>query len=167
MGVQTISTSRPRPVAKWATPVYPVAANERSASSAPAAAGTRPSGDEPGVLASSPDGYRLTARFAESGGLSMIDFSLTSEIVALRDRVAAFVRDEVIPLEPEVDEHDGLPPDRLRHLRDRARDLGIYAPHVGRGWGRLGLGMRDMAVVFEAAGRTLSGPHALNWAAPD
>ena len=44
----------------------------------------------------------------------MIDFSLTPELVALRKNVADFIRDEVIPEERYVDDHDGLPPERLQ-----------------------------------------------------
>jgi acyl-CoA dehydrogenase len=97
----------------------------------------------------------------------MFDFSLSPEMQDLRDRTAAFVRDEVIPLEPLVDEHDGLPADQLRVLRQKARDAGIYAPHVEQEWGGLGLDMRSMSVVFEEAGRSLLGPFALNCSAPD
>lgn len=97
----------------------------------------------------------------------MIDFTLPGELVALRKKVADFIRDEVIPEEPFVDEHDGLPAERLRALRAKAREAGIYAPHVAREWGGLGLDMREMSIVFEVAGRSLLGPLALNCSAPD
>src|SRR5579875_1553754 len=91
----------------------------------------------------------------------MIDFSLPPELVDLRDRTLAFVRDEVIPQEPYVEEHGGLPTERLAALREKARVAGLYAPHVAREWGGLGLDMRAMSLVFEAAGRSLIGPLAL------
>jgi acyl-CoA dehydrogenase len=97
----------------------------------------------------------------------MFDFSLSPEMQDLRDRTVAFVREEVIPLEPAVDEHAGLPADKLRQLRQKARDAGIYAPHVEREWGGLGLDMRAMSIVFEEAGKSLLGPLALNCSAPD
>jgi acyl-CoA dehydrogenase len=97
----------------------------------------------------------------------MIDFSLPPELVSLRERVAAFIRDEVIPEERSVDDHDGLPAERLRALRAKARAAGLYAPHVAKEWGGLGLNMREMGVVFEEAGRSLLGPLALNCSAPD
>ncbi len=97
----------------------------------------------------------------------MIDFSLSPELIELRDRTAAFVRDEVIPAEAFVDEHDGLAAARLKELRERARAAGIFAPHVPRAWGGLGLDMRAMSVVFEQAGHSLLGPLVLNCAAPD
>ena len=97
----------------------------------------------------------------------MIDFSLSPELAALRERVAAFIRDEVIPEERFVDDHDGLPPERLQALREKAREAGLYAPHVVKEWGGLGLDMREMSVVFEEAGRSMLGPLALNCSAPD
>ncbi|HEX5503929.1 MAG TPA: acyl-CoA dehydrogenase family protein [Thermomicrobiales bacterium] len=97
----------------------------------------------------------------------MLDFGLPPELEDLRERTAAFVRDEVIPAEPFADEHDGLPADRLAALRAKARDAGLYAPQMAREWGGLGLDMRGMSVVFEEAGRSLLGPLALNCSAPD
>src|SRR5258707_7887783 len=97
----------------------------------------------------------------------MFDFSLSPELADLRDRTFAFVRDVVIPEERRVDEHDGISVERLAALRQQARDTGLYAPHVAREWGGLGLDMRAMSVVFEAAGRSLLGPLALNCSAPD
>ena len=66
-----------------------------------------------------------------------------------------------------MDDHDGLPPERLQALREKAREAGIYAPHVVQEWGGLGLDMRAMSVVFEEAGRSMLGPLALNCSAPD
>ncbi|MCC6625898.1 MAG: acyl-CoA dehydrogenase family protein [Chloroflexi bacterium] len=97
----------------------------------------------------------------------MIDFAQPQDVIDLRARTAAFIRDEVIPEERFVDEHDGLPPARLAALRDRARAAGLFAPHAAAAWGGLGLDMRGMCAVFEAAGQSLLGPLALNCAAPD
>ena len=43
----------------------------------------------------------------------------------------------------------------------------MFAPHVSVDLGGLGLGMTDRAPVFEAAGRALFGPMAVNANAPD
>src|SRR5689334_11946416 len=64
--------------------------------------------------------------------IAMIDFSLSPELAALRERVATFIRDEVIPEEQYVDDHDGLPLERLQALREKAREAGLYAPHVAK-----------------------------------
>ena len=98
----------------------------------------------------------------------MIDFSLTPELNALKARTEAFVRDVVLPYEgdPREGEH-GLDDSLRRELMAKAAEAGLLAPQVGEAWGGLGLDMRSMAVVFEAAGYSLLGPQALNCAAPD
>jgi acyl-CoA dehydrogenase len=88
-----------------------------------------------------------------------MDFELSPELIDLRDRVAAFIRDEVIPAENgEAD---------INALRDKARKAGIFGPQLPREWGGLGLGTVAMCVLFEQAGRSLLGPMALHCAAPD
>jgi acyl-CoA dehydrogenase len=52
-------------------------------------------------------------------------------------------------------------------LQSAAREAGLFAPHVAREFGGLGLDMRGQSVVFEEAGYSLLGPLALNCAAPD
>ena len=98
----------------------------------------------------------------------MIDFSLTPELEALKTRTESFIRDLVIPYEgdPREGAH-GLDDSLKRELMDKAKEAGLLSPHVGEEWGGLGLDMRSMAVVFEAAGYSLLGPQALNCAAPD
>jgi acyl-CoA dehydrogenase len=98
----------------------------------------------------------------------LIDFSLSPEIVALRDRVSAFVRTEIMPYEndPRCGSHsidDAL----RRELVAKARAQGLLSPHAPKIYGGLGLNHRDMAVVFEAACWSTLGALALNIAAPD
>lgn len=88
-----------------------------------------------------------------------MDFDLSPELIELRDRVAAFIRDEVIP--EENGEAD------IKSLREKARKAGIYGPQLPREYGGLGLGTVAMCVLFEQAGRSLLGPLALHCAAPD
>lgn len=98
----------------------------------------------------------------------MIDFALTAEQTALRDRIAGFVRDEVIPFERDPRRTAHGPTDALRlDMVARARESGLLSPHVGTRWGGLGLDHRSTAVAFEAAGYSMLGPVALNCAAPD
>ena len=99
--------------------------------------------------------------------LPPVDFGLPAELVDLRDRVAAFVREELIPREPEAAGPHG-PSEELRgDLQARARAAGVFAPHVAREWGGQDLSHVGRAVVFEEAGYSLLGPLALNIAAPD
>jgi len=97
----------------------------------------------------------------------MFNFAPTAEIIALRDRTIAFINDIVIPEERLIDEHTGLPTERLERMRSLAREAGLFAPHVSKEWGGLGLSMQEMSLIFEEAGRSLLGPFALNISAPD
>jgi acyl-CoA dehydrogenase len=97
-----------------------------------------------------------------------IQFDVSDEIVDLAERTAEVVRRVVLPEEAACggSVHDGPEPLR-RRLQDAARRAGVFAPHVARRWGGLGLDLRGQAVVFEEAGYALLGPLALNCAAPD
>ena len=96
-----------------------------------------------------------------------MNFELPADLEALRGRVRAFIRDEVMPLEPQEDEEDGLPPDVLAEVRQRARQAGLWAPQLPREHGGLGLDTVGLCVVFREAGRSPLGPLALHCAAPD
>jgi alkylation response protein AidB-like acyl-CoA dehydrogenase len=87
----------------------------------------------------------------------------------LVDRTAAFIAADVVPVEDEFDgDVEAAGGDDLRvRLQAAARERGIFAPHGPVACGGLGLGMVDRAPVFEAAGRSLFGPMALNVHAPD
>lgn len=97
-----------------------------------------------------------------------MDFSLSPELVALRERTAAFIRSEILPF--ESDSRQGLhgPSDELRaDLNAHAKRHALLAPQVATHWGGMGLSHVGRAVVFEEAGYSLLGPLALNCAAPD
>lgn len=98
----------------------------------------------------------------------MIDFSLPDELRELQDRTRALIRDEIMPLEGDPRETAHGPTDDLRgELIARARKAGLLSPHVGTDWGGLGLSHVGKAVVFEEAGYSPLGAHALNINAPD
>src|SRR4051794_34923611 len=88
-----------------------------------------------------------------------MNFELPPNLLDLRDRVAAFIRDEVIPVESDHADIDAL--------RDKAKRAGIWGPQLPPEWGGLGLETVGMCVVFEQAGRSLLGPLALHCSAPD
>jgi acyl-CoA dehydrogenase len=91
-----------------------------------------------------------------------VDFTLPPDLLDLRERVAAFVRDEVIPVETQP-----LSPELVAGLRAKARGAGLFGPQLPREYGGLGLGTVGMCVVFEQAGRSFYGPIALHCSAPD
>ncbi|HEV8420784.1 MAG TPA: acyl-CoA dehydrogenase family protein [Actinomycetota bacterium] len=94
-----------------------------------------------------------------------MDFTIPPELEDLRSRVAAFVRDEVLLVEPELNatNFDGL----LAGLRERARAAGLWNPHLPPEWGGLGLGALGMALVSQELGVSALAPPALNCMAPD
>jgi len=97
-----------------------------------------------------------------------MDFTLPADLIALRDRTRAFVRDAVIPFEHDPRRTAHGPQEALRtDLVNKAREAGLLSPHVSKKWGGLGLSHVEKAVVFEAAGYSMLGPVALNIAAPD
>ena len=98
----------------------------------------------------------------------MIDFSLTDRMQDLKTRTEAFIRDEIIPMEGDERQTAHGLDDSLRfELIAKAKAAGLLSPHVGTEFGGLGCNMREMAIVFEAAGYSLLGPQALNCNAPD
>lgn len=98
----------------------------------------------------------------------MIDFSLSPELEALRDRVSAFVAEKIVPLEKDPRQGPHGPEDSLRReLVAMAREAGLLSPHAPKEYGGLGLDHRSMAVVFEAASWSTLGALALNIQAPD
>jgi len=97
-----------------------------------------------------------------------MDFSLTPELIDLRERTRRFIAEQVIPLEgdPRQDAHG--PSEALRgELIARARAAGLLTPHASKASGGLGLSHIAKAVVFEEAGYSSLGPIALNIHAPD
>ena len=97
-----------------------------------------------------------------------MDFSLPSEIEALRDRTRQFIAEQVIPLENDARQGSHGPHRALRdELIARARSEGLLTPHASSAMGGLGLSHIAKAVVFEEAGYSWLGPTALNIHAPD
>ena len=97
-----------------------------------------------------------------------MDFSIPADLKDLAERIGAFVRSEIIPLEADPRWGSHGPSEEFRlELVARARARGLLAPHVPREFGGLGLTHFGRAVAFEAAGYSMLGPVALHCAAPD
>jgi acyl-CoA dehydrogenase len=95
----------------------------------------------------------------------VIDFTIPQELEDVRSRVASFVRDEVIPVEADIDRTNL--DERLAGLRTKARAAGLWNPHLPAEWGGLGLGALGMALVSQELGVSLVASLALNCMAPD
>jgi acyl-CoA dehydrogenase len=87
---------------------------------------------------------------------------------AVVSAVRAFVNDEVLPLEPSYlgKSFRALLP-RLGELRARVKALGLWAPHLAKEHGGLGLPLGQFARVSEELGRTPLGHYLFNCQAPD
>ncbi|MPZ72603.1 MAG: acyl-CoA dehydrogenase [Nitriliruptorales bacterium] len=95
-----------------------------------------------------------------------IDFTLEDDVVAYRDRIVAFVAEELIPLEQDTF-RTGLTDDLRRDIQTKARARGLWAPQAAGEYGGGGYDYLQAATLLEAAGYSLLGPLALNCHAPD
>ncbi|MGH2691123.1 MAG: acyl-CoA dehydrogenase family protein, partial [Actinomycetota bacterium] len=96
----------------------------------------------------------------------MIDFRVPPELDELRTRVASFIRDEVLPVEAEATDEESLD-DVLELLRKKARDAGLWTPHLPPEWGGLGVGPLGMALISQECGASYLASLAINAMAPD
>jgi (R)-benzylsuccinyl-CoA dehydrogenase len=87
-----------------------------------------------------------------------MDFTLPEELRMLRDTVARFVREELIPLEPIVIRREAergftdtplIPPEAEERLTSKAKEIGLYGIDVPEEYGGQNLGMLAKAVVIE------------------
>jgi acyl-CoA dehydrogenase len=96
-----------------------------------------------------------------------MNFDLPEPLLDLQRRVREFVRTEVIPLEAQEVEEQGLPDELLAAVRQKARDAGLWAPQLPAEYGGRGLDTVGLCALFEEAGYSPLGPLALHCAAPD
>jgi acyl-CoA dehydrogenase len=99
----------------------------------------------------------------------MIDFTIPDALQNVLARVRAYVSEDVLPAEAEVADPDDLLGSWhiVERLRDRARDRGIYTPHLPEEWGGLGLGVLGMALISQECGVSMLASLGLNAMAPD
>ena len=99
-----------------------------------------------------------------------MDFKLPTEVEALRVRVAAFVRERIVPLEADranYDEHENIRVDVLDRMRAEVKAAGLWAPQVPKELGGLGLDVVARAALYEEMNWSIFGPACFNAAAPD
>jgi len=87
-----------------------------------------------------------------------MDFELPEELRMLRETVARFVREELLPLERDVIKREAergltdaplIDPDVEKHLAHKAREIGLYGIDVPEEYGGQNMGMLAKAVVIE------------------
>jgi acyl-CoA dehydrogenase len=99
----------------------------------------------------------------------VIDFTVPPELQELLGRVKAYISEDVLPVEGDIAD----PEDVLRswevveRLRDRARERGIFTPHLPEEYGGLGVGVLGMALISQEVGAAPLAALGMNCMAPD
>src|SRR5258708_38324677 len=95
-----------------------------------------------------------------------IDFTMPAHVHEIRDKVRAFIKEEIEPAEAEMAK-TGNWREGIIELRRKARQRGLWLPHMPPEFG--GLGLDPMAIVGISAecGRPPPAPFLLNLQAPD
>jgi len=99
-----------------------------------------------------------------------MDFSLPKEIEDIAKRTAQFVDEEILPLEANPDNydaHENISLELLAQMRQRAKQIGLWAPQAPADRGGMGLPVMGWAAMYEQANRSIFGPVIMNCAAPD
>ncbi len=106
---------------------------------------------------------------APSSSPAGLGFGIPAELEELLARVRAYVAEDAIPAEAEIAD----PTDLLaswpvvERLRERARDRGLYIPHMPAEYGGLGIGVVGMALISQEVGGAPLAALGLNAMAPD
>jgi len=99
-----------------------------------------------------------------------MDFNISPEVEATRQKIAAFVERELLPLESQkeaYDAHGNIAPSYLEAMRAKARAEGLWTLQLPKDIGGGGLNKQGMAVCYEEMNRSIFGPVVFNSAAPD
>jgi alkylation response protein AidB-like acyl-CoA dehydrogenase len=97
-----------------------------------------------------------------------MDFSIPDRVHQIAGTLRPFVDQELVPLEPRLfaEGFGALAPD-LAGLRNLAREMGLFSPHLPADHGGAGLPLLDFAHVSEILGRSPLGHYVFNCQAPD
>jgi acyl-CoA dehydrogenase len=106
---------------------------------------------------------------AVTGATGSIDFTIPTDLEDLLGRIRSYIAEDVLPAEREiVDRTDILTSWHVvERLRDRARERGIYTPHLPEDYGGLGIGVLGMALINQECGVSGLASLGLNAMAPD
>jgi alkylation response protein AidB-like acyl-CoA dehydrogenase len=92
----------------------------------------------------------------------------TDTLEAMLETARAFVREEIVPLEPKLlSQPWPVAVTTLNALRVRARALGLWAPFLPEEYGGVGMPLDAFARLSEVLGWTPYGHYACNCQAPD
>jgi acyl-CoA dehydrogenase len=97
-----------------------------------------------------------------------MDFTISESILSMIRVLRGFMQNEVYPLEREflsASFREMLP--LLAEKREKARAMGLWAPHIPTELGGQGLSLLEFAHVSEELGRSPLGHYLCNCQAPD
>ncbi len=112
--------------------------------------------------------YHLGVIFEENRGYTQmaIDFTMSPQVLEVRDRIRAFINEEIEPAERELRKTQRWR-EGIIELRKKARARGLWCPHMPPEFGGMGLGPMAMAMVSAECGRSRLASFILNAQAPD
>jgi len=95
------------------------------------------------------------------------DFSPSPEQQRVVERVSALMDELVYPNETHSVPHRGLPRELLRQLQARVKSEALWAAHLPREAGGLGMGNVTLGLINELLGRSPIAPRIFGTSAPD
>jgi alkylation response protein AidB-like acyl-CoA dehydrogenase len=95
------------------------------------------------------------------------DFSPSPDQQSVVDRVRALMDELVYPNESQSVPHRGLPRELLKQLQARVKAEGLWAAHLPREAGGLGMGNVTLGLINEQLGRSPIAPRIFGTSAPD
>ena len=88
-----------------------------------------------------------------------MDYPLTEEQLLLVDSVRAFREKELEPHEAEVARSGEVPEALGSHIKQKAIEMGFYAPNLPESIGGGGLDYKSLALFERELGKTIYGLH--------
>jgi acyl-CoA dehydrogenase len=95
-----------------------------------------------------------------------IDFTIPPNVIEIRNRVRAFIKQEIEPAEAEMTKSQNWR-EGIIELRRKARQRGLWLPHMPPELGGLGLGPMAIAMISAECGRNRIASFVINCQAPD
>ena len=97
----------------------------------------------------------------------MTELAIEPKIKERRAQVRAFMEEHVYPNEAALEREDDASDELIAELRERAKEAGIWAPHLPREAGGTGSGFIEYALLNEEIGRSMWAQLVFNCQAPD
>lgn len=97
-----------------------------------------------------------------------MDFSISSKMQAVLDRIRTFMLEEVFPAERAFIQGDYAAAEpEMDRLRARVKELGFWLPQIPREQGGMGLSLVEHGLISAELGRSPIGHYVFNCQAPD